>query len=245
MEEQTISIKQIGNILKQRLNLIIVIILITTITSIILTYFVIDPTYTTTAEVLVGKKNASESGTEYSNNDVQMYQKLMGTYAKVVKSKDVIKRAIERGNLDLDDKKILSSLSVTTNDDNQILTLSYVSKDSKEGVEVLTPLIEEFDETSKDIISTGEMFVLTSPEMPSVPTSPNKKMNIMIGIFLGTILGIIIAFFLEYVDDTIKGKEDIESLLHVSVIGSVPIYSGKWDSLDNNSIDDEKRQKHR
>ena len=89
MEEQVLSIKDIGNILKKRLSMIIVITLVTTIGAIGLTYFVIEPTYTTTAEVLIGKKNSDEQGTEYSNNDVQMYQKLMGTYAKVVKSKDV------------------------------------------------------------------------------------------------------------------------------------------------------------
>lgn len=175
MEEQVLSIKDIGNILKKRLSMIIVITLVTTIGAIGLTYFVIEPTYTTTAEVLIGKKNSDEQGTEYSNNDVQMYQKLMGTYAKVVKSKDVIKRAIENGNLNLTAGKISSALTVTTSEDDQILTLSYSSKNPQEGVEVLNPLIEEFDKTSKEIISNGEMFVLTAPEMPSNPTSPNKR----------------------------------------------------------------------
>lgn len=247
MEEQVLSIKDIGNILRKRISMIIVITLITTIGAIGLTYFVIEPTYTTTASLLIGKKNASEEGTEYNSSDVQMYQKLMGTYAKVVQSKDVIKRAIERGNLDLTYGQISSSLSVSTSDADQILTLSYTSKTPQEGVEILNPLIEEFDETSKEIISNGEMFVLTTPEVPSSPSSPNKKMNIMVGVALGIMIGVSLALFLEYIDDSVKTKEDIELLIEVPVIGHVPVYNGKWGSLDFKDLlkeNDEQRKKH-
>ena len=244
VEEQVLSIKDIGNILRKRLSMIIVIILITTIGAIGITYFVIEPTYTTTAALLIGKKNISEEGTEYNSSDVQMYQKLMGTYAKVVQSKDVIKRAIERGNLSLTYGQISSSLSVSTSDADQILTLSYTSKTPQEGVEVLNPLIEEFDETSKEIISNGEMFVLTTPEMPSSPSAPNKKMNIMVGVALGIMIGVSLALFLEYIDDSVKTNEDVELLLNVPVIGAVPVYNGKWGSLDSeNSLENNKEQR--
>ena len=245
MEEQVLSIKDIGNILRKRLSMIIVITLVTTIGAIGLTYFVIEPTYTTTAEVLIGKKNSDEQGTEYSNNDVQMYQRLMGTYAKVVKSKDVIKRAIEGGNLNLTAGQISSALTVITSEDDQILTLSYMSKNPQEGVEVLNPLIEEFDKTSKEIISNGEMFVLTAPEMPSNPTSPNKKMNVMVGVALGLMIGVSLALFLEYIDDSVKTNEDIEVLLEVPVIGDVPIYNGKWGALDGKSSKNNEKQETR
>ena len=177
-----------------------------------------------------------------------MYQKLMGTYAKVVKSKDVIKRAIENGNLNLTAGKISSALTVTTSDADQILTLSYSSKNPQEGVEVLNPLIEEFDKTSKEIISNGEMFVLTAPEMPSNPTSPNKKMNVLVGVALGLMIGVSLALFLEYIDDSVKTNEDIEGLLEVPVIGDVPVYNNKWGSLDGDlSKNNETKQeiKHR
>ena len=234
MEEQVLSIKDIGNILKKRLSMIIVITLVTTIGAIGLTYFVIEPTYTTTASLLIGKKSATEEGKEYNSNDVQMYQKLMGTYAKVVQSKDVIKRAIAANSLNLTYEQVSSSLSVTTSDTDQILTLSYTSKNPQEGVEVLNPLIEEFDKTSKEIISNGEMFVLTTPEIPSSPSSPDKTKNVMMGIAAGIALGVVLALFLEWMDDSVKKPEEIETLLETSVIGFVPVYKGKWGSLEEN-----------
>lgn len=222
-----LSIKEIGAILKKRLTLIIVILLITTIGAIITTYFIIKPVYTTSATLLIGKTEDSNSGTEYNTGDVSLYKQLMGTYSKVVQSEDLIQRAIERGNLNLTPAQVSSSLTVTPGNENQILTLTYNSKNREEGVEVLNPLIEEFSETSKEIISNGEMFILNTPKLPIAPSSPNKKMNITMGIVLGLVLGVGLALVLEFIDDSIKSKNDIEKLIGIPVIGSVPIYDSE------------------
>ncbi|MDY4077617.1 MAG: Wzz/FepE/Etk N-terminal domain-containing protein [Clostridium sp.] len=220
MEEKVLGIKEIGEVLKKHFQLIIVLTLATVIISIVTTYFIVKPTYKTTASILVGKK--TESGSEYNSNDVQMYQKLMGTYAEVVKSKDLINRAIEKGNLEVTYEQIVSRLVVSTSNTNQILTLTYNSIDRYEGVKVLDSLIEEFSKTSNEIISNGELFVLTTPDEPKSPASPNKKLNIAIGIITGPVLGIILAILMDYFDDTIKSKEDIEKIIDVPVIGNVP-----------------------
>lgn len=228
MKEKILKLKDIGNIFKKRLTLIVVLTLMTTIISIIFTYFIVKPVYTTTASVLIGKKNnVSESGNEYNNSDVQMYKQLMETYAEVVKSKDVINRAIENGNLNLSYKEILSSLKVATSSTNQILKLNYSSVKREEGVEVLVPLIDEVSKTTNEIISNGELFILTTPEIPTTPSFPNKKLNVAIGIISGLLLGVILSLLLEYLDDTVKDKSEIEELIGISVIGSVPMYEEK------------------
>lgn len=226
-----LSLKDVVNILKKRLSIIIVSILITTIASIIITYFIIEPTYTTTASLLIGKAENSESGADYNNNDVTLYKQLMGTYGKVVQSEDLIQRVIDESNLKLTTSQILNSLEVSSGNENQILTLKYTSKDKNEGVEVLNPLIEEFSKTSKELICNGEMFVLNTPKIPISPSAPNKKMNIMVGMILGTVIGIILALILESIDDSIKSDKEIESLVNIPVIGNVPMYSGKNETL--------------
>ena len=245
MEEQVLSIKDIGNILIKRLSMIIVITLITTIGAIGLTYFVIEPTYTTSVTLLIGKVTDSENGTSYSSGDVSLYKQLMGTYAKVVKSEDLIERAIKRGKLNLTVGQVLGSLVVSPGTQDQILTLTYNSKNPNEGVEVLNPLVEEFKETSSKIISNGEIFLLTAPKIPKVPSSPNNKMNIMLGVALGIAVGISLALFLEYIDDSVKTSGDIEYLLGIPVIGNIPIYGEKWGSLSDDLGENQEKKKHK
>ncbi len=67
----------------------------------------------------------------------------------------------------------------------------------------------------------GKVRILDSPVMPTVPISPKKKLNIMLGIFLSLGLGIGITFLREYLDVTVRRIEDIEAL-GLNVLAAIP-----------------------
>ena len=92
MEEQVISISEIFEALKKRWILIVSITLVATLISGILSFFVIKPTYEASTKVFVGKEESSLEG--YNTNDIQMYQKLLQTYAQAIKTRDLVGRAI-------------------------------------------------------------------------------------------------------------------------------------------------------
>jgi capsular polysaccharide biosynthesis protein len=54
------------------------------------------------------------------------------------------------------------------------------------------------------------------------PVAPNPKLNIAVAFMLALMLGVGISFLLDYLDDTIKTEEDIETLLGVPVLTSIP-----------------------
>ena len=54
------------------------------------------------------------------------------------------------------------------------------------------------------------------------PVSPNHFTNVLISIFVGFGAGIGLAYFIEYLDTTIKSSEDIEQLLGLPVLGLIP-----------------------
>lgn len=51
---------------------------------------------------------------------------------------------------------------------------------------------------------------------------PRGRMNILLGALLGLILGIGAAFFLEYLDRTVRTTADVESFLGIPVLGIIP-----------------------
>ncbi|MNE57842.1 Capsular polysaccharide type 8 biosynthesis protein cap8A [compost metagenome] len=59
------------------------------------------------------------------------------------------------------------------------------------------------------------------------PISPNPKMNIVVAFMLALMVGIAISFLLDYLDDTIKTEEDVEALLGVPVLSSIPSFNEK------------------
>ncbi len=57
---------------------------------------------------------------------------------------------------------------------------------------------------------------------PIYPVSPNKKLNLVLGILIGTFLGIATAFFLDYLDNTFHRPDDIERNLQLNTLAIVP-----------------------
>ncbi len=54
------------------------------------------------------------------------------------------------------------------------------------------------------------------------PVRPNKPLNIALGIIIGLVVGIGLAFFIEYLDTSVKTIDDVERSLQCPVLGVIP-----------------------
>lgn len=68
--------------------------------------------------------------------------------------------------------------------------------------------------------SIVEIFDLAEPARRAV--RPNKPLNIALGIIVGLAVGIGLAFFIEYLDTSVKTIDDVERALQAPVLGVIP-----------------------
>lgn len=220
MEEQVISISEIFEALKKRWILIVSITLVATLISGVLSFFVIKPTYEASTKVFVGKEESSLEG--YNTNDIQMYQKLLQTYAETIKTNEVVQAAINSTNADLSVKDVKDSLTVTPIADTQILQIKYKNNDPEVAKSILENITNEFVILSKELVPNGNVRVIEAVQLPEDPVAPNKKMNIAIALLLGLMVSVGLVFLLEYLDNTFKTKENLERELNIPVLGLIP-----------------------
>lgn len=71
-------------------------------------------------------------------------------------------------------------------------------------------------------IKANNVSIIEPAERPLTPIKPKKAFNFLLGIFFGLIGGICLAFFMEYLDDTVNDVEEIERLTSLPILGSVP-----------------------
>jgi len=64
--------------------------------------------------------------------------------------------------------------------------------------------------------------VIEPAGVPSSPIRPNKKLNLLIGLLVGILAGVGLAFFLEYLDSSIRSIDDVKAYLKLSSLGIVP-----------------------
>lgn len=74
---------------------------------------------------------------------------------------------------------------------------------------------------------SGNLQIVDPAVVPKNPIKPRVKLNIAIGGVLGLFVGVGLAFLLEFVDNTIKTKEDVERVLELPVIGQIPEFEPK------------------
>ena len=70
--------------------------------------------------------------------------------------------------------------------------------------------------------SAGTVQLIEAAEADSIPYKPNKKLNIILGIAFGLLVGIGLAFFIEYLDTSVKTIDDVERALQAAVLGVIP-----------------------
>ena len=187
----------------------------------IFSFFVISPTYEASTKVFIGKEESSMES--YNYNDITMYQKLLKTYSELIKTKDLINRAITNSKYELKVEEVLNDVSVTTVADTQMIQIAYRSTSPNIAKNMLENITNEFIATAQELVPNGNVRILESVELPKNPVAPNKKMNKAIAFILGMMVGFGIVFLLEYLDNTYKNKEQLEKDLDIPVLGVIPM----------------------
>ena len=85
-------------------------------------------------------------------------------------------------------------------------------------------------ERVKERIAEDDTRGMDGSQVPTSPISPNIKLNVAIAFVVGLMASVGLALLLEYLNNTIVSKEDVERNLGLPVIGIIPdSEEEKWD----------------
>ena len=228
MEEETISLKEIVQIIKKRILMIISITFCAVFLSGLATYFMITPIYKADSQFLVSQ-NQSETTVEL--NDIRTNIELISTYSEIIRSNRILDEVIDDLNITIGSNALRNKITVSNAGNSQVVTISVTDPDPKIAVDLANTTVEVFQNRIDSLMNVNNVNVLNEAVLPEDPTpiSPNLFMNLVIAFVLGGMIGVGLAFLLDYLDTTIKTEEEVEQTLKLPVMGVIP-------SLENTDI---------
>lgn len=222
--EETISLKEIFEVIKKRIKLIGAITIGAVLVSAIISFFVLTPTYQSSTEFIVNQK-PNDPATQYSVNDVRLNVELINTYSQIIRSPRILDEVIEELNLSLTASELQNKIDVNSPNSSQVVIVTATDTDPEMATQIANTTVSVFQREIPVLmnVSVDNVEVLSpaiTASNPS-PVSPNKKLNIAIALVLGLMVGVGLAFLLEYLDNTVKTENDIEKRFNIPVIGVI------------------------
>jgi polysaccharide chain length determinant protein (PEP-CTERM system associated) len=102
------------------------------------------------------------------------------------------------------------------------LKLARLERSTKVGENIYLMLKEKYEEARiKEAGQIGNVRIIDKAVPPESPISPKRKLNVLLGAFLGLLLGGGMAVLLESLDSSLKSIEDVEAL-GLPVLGHIP-----------------------
>jgi succinoglycan biosynthesis transport protein ExoP len=132
-----------------------------------------------------------------------------------------------------------STKAEALNLNEKFIQYGVLTREVETNRQLFDALIKRIKEQSvTEEIQTVNVWVVEKAERPQSPVKPKKSLNILLGIIVGLFGGVGLAFFFEYLDNTIKSPEEVETRLGVPVLGTVPLLDIKGKSIEKIILED-------
>jgi tyrosine-protein kinase Etk/Wzc len=131
-------------------------------------------------------------------------------------------RGIDRQIWEIDQRVGLSTQQLAKVPEDE-LELVRLTRANQVNAELYSYLLQRQQETRiREAATSSNVEIVNRAQQPETPIKPNTKKNLLLGLLLGAFGGIGLAFFLDYLDRTIKDEEDVQDKLGLPVLGTIP-----------------------
>ncbi|HGF8201046.1 YveK family protein [Enterococcus gallinarum] len=225
--EETISLKEIFDILKKHVAAILISMFAGLALASVATFFIITPKYNSQAQLIVKlpRTDATNAG------DVNTNLLMINTYKDMITGDLVMSTVKDRLESEYDLDKTVSELkgAIQVQQSQNSQMFSIVATDTKpvDAEHIANTTAKVFQENAKDVLDVDKISIISNAQASMTPVSPNNKLNLAIGLVLGMMVGVGLAFLLELLDRTVKDSRFVAENLGFTILGSVPQMTDK------------------
>lgn len=218
------ELKEVLQIVKKKLWLIVLIVLAACLTTAIFNLYFAKPIYSTSTKLIVNKSSDSSNSEKLDLGSLNANIQLINTYKEILKTPAILdKVAADHPEFNLSAEGINSRISVNSKEQSQVMTISVEDTSHTRAAGIVNAVAEVFKQEIPGIMKVDNVTILSKAKVVDNPhpISPNVKLNMVIAVIASLLISIGLIFLLEYLDDTIKSEKDIELALGLPTLAMI------------------------
>lgn len=215
--EIEINLGELFNYIKENIKIVILSTLAGIIFFGVATVFLISKKYESTSRIYP-KPEVVGGVVEYSQ--INANNLMVNNYVEMLKGNNIQSQVAQSLNIDV--KELSSYVSIKTETNTQIISITAKTKDPQLSKQIVDGLVETFKKEAKNTLNISNITTVDQAEVAKSPVSPSLKMNLLIGALVGILMSLMYLFTKFMLDTHIHNKEEAEKYLGIPMLGSIP-----------------------
>ena len=185
------------------------------------------PVYTSSARVFVSTTGAASTSELAQGNSYTMQR--VQTYSELVKTAAVIQPTIDALGLTESVGAVRGRVSATSPANTTIIDITAKGSDGQAAASLATEVarqlitvVEDWEQTGTMEASPVSLTVAQEAEVPGAPTSPQRTMNLAVGLVVGLSIGIGLALLISALDTKVRTERDLRRITTAPILGGIP-----------------------
>ncbi|MEW6118079.1 MAG: polysaccharide biosynthesis tyrosine autokinase [Nitrospirota bacterium] len=182
-------------------------------------------------QIIKSEQNIMEMSQKYGKKHPAMTRALEDLNVLKAKREQEIRRIIDsikneyemaKANVATLNRFLGETKSEALNVNEKFMEYGSINREVETNRQLYDALVKKIKEQSiTEQGQTVNVLVVEKAEAPKSPAKPRKALNLLLGLIVGAFGGIGAAFFVEYLDNTVKSPEEVETKLGVPVFGVI------------------------
>ena len=234
MEDRLFDFEEIFYLFKKKFWIIIVVTAITTSLAVV-KVSKLQPSYSATAKIFMG--NGNDMLQVYSESELSYYSQFITIFSEISKIDGFLDDTLKKHKIDKTSLEVASALSFSSSANTPIVNIYYSSYTDYQMAETLDAVCEQLLDKVKEIMPETNPTILSEAKVTTI--YPNKTKLPIIAFAAGIILSIGLILVLDYLDTRIISKKQLEKIVPVPVLGSIPVEEKKFRKESKNVCNQE------
>lgn len=177
--------------------------------------------------VLVSSNNLENTNMAITTSDITLNTKLISTYSKLIKSKNVLKEVISNLELPINEEELENKIEVKRINNTELIDIKVKADTPELANKITNELASIFIQKINEMYNINNIQIMDEATYNEKPYNINHQKDILIFLFAGIGASAIYILILNMLDTTIKKADEIEEEFQKPVLASVPILNSK------------------